>query len=246
MMSRRLLPLAFAALALPALAQPAPAYLAQAVADPHRPAQDVARDSVRKPAEMLAFAGVRPGMTVVDFLPGGGYFTRIFSSAVGPRGTVYAVYPPPKADAAPGKPAIEALAGDAAYANVRPLQQSAATLRLPAQADVFWTSLNYHDLHNVPGLDLAAFNRAVFAALKPGGAYVVADHVGLAGDPQVTSTLHRIDPAVVRREVEAAGFVFDGETTALRNPADAHVLKVFDPQIRGRTDQFVYRFRKPG
>jgi predicted methyltransferase len=227
----------------------APSNIAAAVADKGRPAADVARDAERKPQEMLVFAGVKPGMTVVDFLPGGGYFTRIFAKAVGPKGVVYAVYPPPRAAADPAKPAptpaAETIAADPAYANVKPVKTPLSTPSLPSGVDVFWTSQNYHDLHNVPGLDMVGFNRAVFAALKPGGIYVVLDHAATPGDPQVTQTLHRIDPAVVRKEVEAAGFKFDGESPVLRNPADDHTKKVFDPAIRGHTDQFVYRFRKP-
>jgi len=227
-----------------------PAYVTSAVADKGRPAEDVARDPVRKPAEMLDFAGVKPGMRVVDFLPGRGYFTRLFAKAVGPTGEVLAVYPPPRAPADPSKPApppaAEAIAADPGYGNVRPVSVEIAKLALPKDVDLFWTSQNYHDLHNIAGLDMTAFNRAVFASLKPGGEYVVLDHVGAAGDPQITQTLHRIDPAVVRKEVEAAGFRFEAESAVLRNPADDHKLKVFDPAIRGHTDQFVYRFRKPG
>jgi predicted methyltransferase len=226
----------------------APAYVAKALADPGRPQEDVKRDADRKPAEMLAFAGVKPGMTVVDLLPGGGYFTRIFAKAVGPRGRVFAVYPPPRAAADPAKPAptpaAETIAADPAYANVSPVKVGFADFAVPTKADVVWTSQNYHDLHNVPGLDMLAFNKAVYAALKPGGVFVVLDHVAAPGDPAVTSTLHRIDPAVVRKEVEAAGFTFVGEDAMRRNAADDHTLKVFDPALRGHTDQFIYKFRK--
>src|SRR5690606_27922322 len=117
----------------------------------------------------------------------------------------------------------------------------------PEKADVIWTSQNYHDLH-LPrmNVDVAAVNRAVFAALKPGGLFVVVDHAAAPGSAlETVGTLHRIDPAIVRREVEAAGFRFDGESQVLRNPSDDHAAKVFDPAIRGHTDQFVYRFRKP-
>jgi predicted methyltransferase len=236
-------------LAGPASAAPAQSVVA-AVADPHRPAEDVQRDADRKPAEVLAFAGIAPGMTVVELLPGRGYFTRLFSRAVGSEGTVYAVYPPPKppqeSSAPQPPPAVEAIAADPAYANVKPVKTPLGPLSLSVKADLVWTSQNYHDLHNVPGLDMAAFNRSVFETLKPGGTYLVLDHVGAPGDPEITHTLHRIDPAVVRREVEAAGFRLEAESAALRNPADDHSLRVFDPAIRGRTDQFVYRFRKPG
>lgn len=222
-----------------------PGYIAAAVADKGRPEADVARDDERKPAEMVEFAGIKPGMTVIELIPGGGYFTRIFAKAVGPTGVVYAVYSKPPAD--PAKPAppqaIETIA--AQYPNVKLVTTSAGGFTVPAPADVVWTSQNYHDLHNVPNLDMAAFNKRIFDDLKPGGVYVVEDHVANPGDPDVTHTLHRIDPAVVKREVEAVGFKFVGEDDALRNPADDHTKKVFDPAIRGHTDQFVYKFQKP-
>jgi predicted methyltransferase len=199
---------------------------------------------------MLAFAGVRPGTTMIELLPGQGYFTRLFSKAVGANGVVYAVYPPPKPAQDPSKPpptpAAQAIASDPAYGNVRPIQAPMTSPSLPSGVDVVWTSLNYHDLHNVAGLDMVAFDKAVYAALKPGGVFVVVDHAGLPGDPAITHTLHRIDPAVVRREVEAAGFRFEAESQAVRNPADDHKLPVFDPAIKGHTDQFALRFRKPG
>ena len=226
-----------------------PGDIAAAVADKDRPAADVQRDAERKPAEMLEFAGVRPGMTIVELIPGGGYFTRIFAKAVGPTGVVYAVFPPPMASNDPAKPtptpAIERIAAEPGYGNIKPLPVSPTGFTAPTPADLVWTSQNYHDLHNVPNLDMGAFNRNVFKALKPGGIYVVLDHVANPGDPAVTHTLHRIDPAVVKQEVEAAGFKFVGESDVLRNPNDDHTKAVFDPAIRGHTDQFVYKFQKP-
>jgi predicted methyltransferase len=120
-------------------------------------------------------------------------------------------------------------------------------MQLPEKAELVWTSQNYHDLHLARlNLDVAAVNRAVYEALKPGGLYVIVDHAAAAGTGlDVPDKLHRIDPAIVRREVEAAGFRFEGESTVLRNPADDHTLLVFDPAIRGHTDQFVFKFRKP-
>jgi predicted methyltransferase len=224
----------------------APAYVAAAVADPGRPAADVERDAERKPAEMLVFAQVRPGQVVAELLPGAGYFTRLFSKAVGPTGRVYALIT--QAQAKGDKPpAIAAVAAEPGYANVKVTPADFAALDLPQKADLVWTSLNYHDLGlERLHLDVAAVNRSVFQALKPGGLYVIVDHAAAPGTgPDVPGRLHRIDPAIVRRQVEAAGFRFDGESRVLRNPADDHTLLVTDPAIRGRTDQFVYRFRKP-
>jgi len=111
---------------------------------------------------------------------------------------------------------------------------------------VVWTSQNYHDLHNIPGADLVALNKLIYRSLRPGGVYVVLDHSAVAGSgATATDTLHRIDEAVVRKEVEAAGFKFDGESKILANPADPRTAAVFDPSIRGHTDQFILRFRKP-
>lgn len=221
--------------------------IAKALADPGRPAEDVARDADRKPAAMLAFAEVQPGEVVGDFLPGGGYFTRIFAKAVGSDGKVYAIISEAQAKAEK-PPAVNAIAADPAYGNVEVVAAQFQSLALPQKADMIWTSQNYHDLHLTRlNLDVAAVNKAVFDALKPGGLYVVLDHAAAPGAPvDVANTLHRIDPAIVRRELEAAGFVFVAEDDALRNPADDHAKGVFDASIRGHTDQFIYKFRKPG
>lgn len=212
-----------------------------------RPAADVARDAIRKPADMVAFAKVVPGAKVVDIIAGGGYFTRVFSNAVGPTGHVTAIVPPSAAELDPAAAkSITDLASDASYGNISVLP-GLNDVSLSGNIDVAWTAQNYHDLHNfLPPEGVMGFNKAVFAALKPGGLYVVLDHAAAAGSGvSATKTLHRIDPAAVKAEVTAAGFVFDGESTALANPADPHSVIVFDPAIRGKTDQFVYRFRKP-
>jgi predicted methyltransferase len=250
-MKSRLMLAAAAAVILSAGAAVAatPANIAAAVADKGRPAADTARDVNRKPAEMLEFAGVKPGMTVVDLIPGGGYFTRVFAKAVGPKGTVYAVGGPPRPVTDPAKPpptpAQDTIAADPNYANVKSVHVPFQALAIPTKADLVWTSQNYHDLHNVPNLDMIAFDKAVFEALKPGGEFIVLDHVANPGDPKVTSTLHRIDPATVKAEVTAAGFKFEGESTVLKNPADDHTKGIRDGFSQGQTDQFIYKFRKP-
>ena len=241
------LALVLAAGTVHAAAAPSPT-IAAAVADPTRPAADRDRDADRKPAEMLGFAGIKPGMVVVDMLPGGGYFTRLFSDAVGPTGKVIAYVPDENLARFPK--ALDRITAIAAEPNHKNVQVEHNPVMAPGPdnvADVIWTSQNYHDLHNMPGVDLVAFNKLVFRSLRPGGVYVVLDHSAPAGSgASATSTLHRIEPSVVRQEAEAAGFVFDGESNVLANPADPRTAGVFDPSIRGHTDQFVLRFRKPG
>jgi predicted methyltransferase len=228
--------------AAPAFAQPASS--PSALADPARPAADVAHDALRKPAEVLAFARIKPGDTVVELIPGGGYFTRILSKAVGPSGRVVAASPSIRDMDKPAK----AIAADPAYSNVTVVGFQAADVAAWPKADVMFTAQNYHDFHlTMAHLDVAAIDRLLFSAIKPGGYLIVEDHVAVTGAPVVETAdkLHRIDPAIARQELEAAGFVFDGESDILRNPADDHSKVVFDPAIRGKTDQFLYRFKKP-
>lgn len=214
-----------------------------AIADPARPAADRERDARSRPSEILAFARVAPGQRVADLWPGGGYYTRLLARAVGPQGRVYA-FVPNELPARYGD-AILPVANDTAGCPNVTLQRTPQAAFASENLDLVFTNQNYHDFHNVPG-DVTAFNRAVFAALRPGGLYVIVDHSGRDGTGFTeANTLHRAEQAAVRREVEAAGFVFDGESGVLRNPADPRTASVFDEAIRGRTDQFVMRFRKP-
>ena len=230
-------------------ADPPPAGpVAAAVANPAR-GKDADADARRHPADLAAFAGVKSGDTVVDLIPGSGYFTRIFSLIVGPKGHVYAVWPSEYAKEDGDNVAlIQALVKDPHFANVTMLTQPAAAFAIPVKADLVWTSQNYHDYPDkfMGPTDPKVLNAAVFAALKPGGAFVVIDHAAEPGSGvRDTETLHRIDPALVKTQVAAAGFKLDGESTVLRNAADTHKVKVFDPSVRGQTDQFAFRFRKP-
>jgi predicted methyltransferase len=248
-MARKHLAAAIAALSLgltgAALAAAIPANISTALADKSRPEADVKRDAARHPAEMLAWAGVKPGDKVADFIMGGGYFSRILAKAVGPNGHVWA-YQPAEFIKFRAAYADDQKAVASAYPNVTPITAPFSELKLPDNLDLVLTVQNYHDLHlkPFPADNAAKMNAEIFRALKPGGTFVVVDHVGPAG-PDTPDKLHRIDPAQVRKEVEAAGFKFAGETDLLKSSADPHTANVFDPAIRGKTDQFAYKFVKP-
>ena len=226
------------------------AAISAAVADPTRPAVDTERDANRKPAIVLAFSGVKSGDKVADYAAGVGYFTRLFANIVGPDGHVYASVPSPLFQY---PNIVKGISGIQNYAVGHPnvsvnFASPIDAARYPEKLDLFWISQNYHDLKDpfMGPVHMAAFNRAVYAALKPGGIYIVLDHVAALGSPDnVTDTLHRIEPSVVRREVEAAGFKFVGESKALANPDDPHTAGPFNASIQGKTDQFIVKFRKP-
>jgi predicted methyltransferase len=241
---------ALAARAAPACAA-VPDYIAGAIADPDRPPEQQARDAARKAGEVLAFAGVRPGQRVADFMPGGAYFTRLFSRAVGESGHVYAFLPEEQLkNCAPEETAgTRAIEHDSRYANVSVLSGPADRFRAPEALDLVWTSQNFHDLYDsfMRPASVPQVTRSIFDALKPGGVLLIVDHAAQAGSGvRDTETLHRIDPDAVIRAVEAAGFRLEARSNLLRNPADNHQLLVFDPTIRGRTDQMILKFRKPG
>ena len=223
-----------------------------AISDQTRPETDTWQDTLRRPAELAAFSKTKAGDAVVDVVPGGGYWTRIFSTIVGPKGKVYAYVPAELAGFKSDPIAVaKAITSEPGHGNVEQTSFPLAQQRPPSvnsTIDVVWTFENYHDFHDsfMKGADVGAFNLAVFNMLKPGGYYIVGDHAAAAGSKlKNTEDLHRIDPEEVKAEVEKAGFIFDGEIKVLANPDDDHTLKVFDPTIRGKTDRFVFRFRKP-
>jgi predicted methyltransferase len=200
--------------------------------------------------ELRQFARVQAGSTVMDVWPGSGDWTRLFSDIVGPEGRVYSFVP---AELAHFKSdpvgQMRALAKEPGRENVEVVSADLLAL-LPESSqflDVVWLHLFYHDLHTAllqtRGATPADFNRAVYERLKPGGFYVIVDHVAAAGaGANHSESLHRIDPAAVREEVEAAGFALDAESTVLDKKDDPHSAKVFDPSIKGKTDRFAYRF----
>jgi predicted methyltransferase len=238
------------AVANKAVADAASEAIAAAIAEPTRPPTDTVRDANRKPAETLTFAGVKPGDKIGDYAAGSGYFTRLFAGIAGPKGHVYASVP----SALLQYPNIvKGIAEIQSYAVGHPnvsvnFASALDAARYPEKLDLFWISQNYHDLKDpfMGPVDMAAFNRTVYEALKPGGIYIVLDHVAAFGSPDnVTDTLHRIEPSVVRREVENAGFKFVGESHVLANPNDPHTAGPFNASIQGKTDQFIFKFRKP-
>ena len=213
-------------------------------------AQDAPKDALTDPSmkgpEVIAFIGLKPGDKVADIVAG--RFVRAESQAVGPTGKVYAIETAEIGKAHPELHKLMDALTAAPNSNVVPSFDPVAT-PLPKGLDAVFIRQNYHDLYDkfMGPADVPAFNKAVYAALKPGGVYVILDH---AADPSMdftkqTEGVHRIDPARVKADVLAAGFKFDGESKILANPADDHTLMVFNPAIKGKTDQFLYRFRKP-
>jgi predicted methyltransferase len=223
-----------------------PAYITAAVANPARPAADTARDPLRKPIDMMVFAQVKPGDHVLELIPGGGYFERIFSGVVGPNGHVYEAIP--AIGGSDASPKSNGIAADPHFTNITELNLTApGDVAKNAPYDLIWTSQNYHDLHLTRlHIDIAALDAGLFKVLKPGGVFIIVDHAAeLNSGTRDTDKMHRIDENLVKTEMKAAGFVLEAESDVLRNPADTHTLLVFDPAIRGHTDQFVLRFRKP-
>jgi predicted methyltransferase len=235
-----------------AIAAPAvTAKMREAVADSDRPAADTARDANRKPAEMLAFAGITPGKVVVDMLPGGGYFTRIFAKAVEPGGRVYAYFGTQydaRLKTQGNDPDNQFADLKHSYHNLGVIHGPLPQFVTPEAVDVVWTSQNYHDMHNKAyAMDVNDVNKAVYKSLKPGGYYVIIDHKAAeaAGD-DVTESLHRIKESTTKKEVEAAGFKLVAEGRDLNAPGDDGTKRVFDADVRGKTNQFMLKFQKPG
>ncbi len=228
---------------------PAPISTATAMADPRRPAEDVALDEQRQGAAVLDISGIQPGWKVADIMQGAGYFTRLFVAKVGATGKVYAWSPDAFMKAKPALYDDSLNILQRAYpTQIMTLRSSFDDLAFPEKLDLIFTSQNYHDLHmnKFPTGLAEEMNTKVFDALKPGGIYLVVDHVANPDTADAPNVVHRIDPAVLRSEIEAAGFKFDGESPALREPADDHTLMVMNPAIRGKTDQIIYKFKKPG
>ncbi|MEO6151968.1 MAG: methyltransferase [Croceibacterium sp.] len=213
-----------------------------AIANPLRPAADRARDVARKPMETVVFAGVRPGDTVAELAPGGGWYTRILAGTVGPTGRIYALVSPQQAARPGGLDAINALA--AQYGNITVVPTDYTAIAIPTPADVVWTTENWHDFHNGPTANPTGIAKAAYAALKPGGLLFIEDHSAPGTGTSATQTLHRIDAAAVIAEATAAGFKLDAQSSHMANTADDHTAAVRDAGVQGHTDKFALRFKK--
>jgi predicted methyltransferase len=217
----------------------------------NRPPEAMSLDMGRKPVEVLVASGIAAGATVIDLMPGAGYYAELLARGVGPKGKVYAIEPPAFLDNPKALAAWDALV--ARQPNVTLVKSMPADMVFPARLDAAFFHLTYHDLYwssekfKFPKMDPAAFTARLFKAMKKGGTVIVIDHIGIAGmDPRLQADkTHRIDPALVRADFEKAGFKFAGDVALLRTAGDNPETLVFDPLVRGKTDRFYYRFIKP-
>ncbi|HEV8407061.1 MAG TPA: methyltransferase [Sphingomicrobium sp.] len=232
-------------------APPKPAMIAAAVSSPDRNGDNVKLDSGRKPAEVLQFLGLKPGMQVLDLFGGNAYWAEIMAPVVGPKGHD-TVWMPTQFYSDKTKQSFGVFA--AKHPNVSIISSPFEAPQLPKNyADFVILNDNYHDTYwqsdkfGIPKMDPSAFLKAVYASMKPGAVIGVIDHAANPNnDTRATvDKFHRIDPNVVKADFKRAGFVLVKSGDMLRNPADDHTLLVFDPKVRGKTDRFVLEFRKP-
>ena len=236
---------------MPAAAQPAPVVTPAVLASPDRTADNVKLDESRKPAELLQFLGLKPGMQVLDLFGANKYWAEIVAPSVGPKGHV-TVWQASQFLNDERKAAFDAFA--AKQKNVSLISSPFEAPNFPKRAfDFALINLDYHDVYwqsaerKIPRMDPDAWLKTLYAAMKPGGIVGVVDHVAAPNTDTraVVDRLHRIDPEVVKADFKRAGFELVDSSDLLRNPADYHSLLVFDPKIRGKTDRFVFKFRKP-
>ncbi len=228
-----------------------PAAVDAALKNPRRLSADRVQDDRRQAAAVLEYFGIEPGMVVLDLYSGGGYYAELLSYIVGPTGRVVAHNSTPYLTFAETELAERYREGR--LPNVEQLIAENNELELPTQRfDAVLMIKAYHDVYFVDEkigwsrIDRAEFLAEVFDAMKPGAVLGIVDHVAAPGSPPETGgTLHRIDPELIKRDMRAAGFVFDGQSDMLRNPKDDYARTVFDESVRDRTDKVVMRFRKP-
>ena len=231
-------------------AEPAPDYAA-VVSSAERMPTDVERDAARQPAEVLAFSKIMTGDTVFEMEAGGGYYTELIARTVGPTGKV--IMQGPQEFLQFYKEDMDARLANSRLANVTPSQTPFDTLEAAdGTVDVVTWFQGPHEMYckeacgNAALGDTAKAYAEAYRILEPGGYFVINDHAATAGAPETTGNdLHRIDPAIVKAAAENAGFVLEEESALLANAADDHTKGVFDPSVRGKTDQFLLRYRKP-
>jgi predicted methyltransferase len=234
-----------------AAADPEPSIYAAAVASTTRPADDRDSDATRKPDAVLEFFGIEPGDVVLEMWAGRGYYTEILAHVVGDNGKVIAHQNTPTinfaGDAHPQRhadnrlPNADILIAENNELSIEPGTLDAATIILNYH-DLFWTSEQY----GWDAIDVPTFLAELYNGIKPGGVLGIVDHRAIPGAPAETgNSLHRIDPAIVIADLQDAGFVLEAESDILVNPDDDPTKNVFDPSVRGKTDRFVLRFRKP-
>lgn len=224
--------------------------IAEAVASPDRSADNVKLDESRKPAEVLTYLGLRPGMRVADPFGGNFYWAEITGRVVGPTGHV-TIWQPNQFYTQKTYDTYQAV--QAKQPNVWLRKSPMESPDIPAgKYDFMLINMDYHDVYwenakrGIPRMDPDAWLKTIYAAMKPGGTVGIIDHVANPGDTRATvEKLHRIDPETVKADFKRAGFQLVGTSDMLRNPADDHSLLVFDPAIRGKTDRFILKFRKP-
>ena len=242
------LALPLAALSAAADTAATPDYVTDSMQSPLR-AADAVNDAHRQMAAIMTFTQVKPGQKVVELIPDGGYWTKVFSGVVGPQGHVYTIWPNGYQQyVKENYAAWQKYVTIPPYTNVSLIRGGDGNLEVPEPADLVFTNQNYHDYHDkfMGPVDMKAFDKKVFDALKPGGYFVVIDNVAPAGSGFAdTDTTHRIDPEAVKKEVESAGFVFDASSDVLKNPDDTHKLVSYTPPMAGHNDQFIFRFKKP-
>jgi predicted methyltransferase len=240
------------AVGVPAAVFAEPANVAAAVADVGaRSEANVKLDENRKPAELLGFLGLEQGMAVTDMFGGNRYWAEIIAPAIKPGGTLV-VWQPTQFLNEKRKAEFDAFS--AKQGNVALLVTPFAAPRIGTGLyDFMLMNLDYHDVYwqsderKIPRMEPDAWVKNLYDAMKPGAVVGIIDHIASPGGDTraVVEKLHRIDPAVVKADFERAGFVLEAESNLLRNPADDHSLNVFDEKIRGRTDRFIFKFRKP-
>ncbi len=224
-----------------------PAYITAAIDSPARPAADRESDPARKPAQVMAFFGVKPGMQVADLWAGGGSTTELLARIVGPTGKVYSQNAPFPEKFKKAEMAWKGRLSEPGMGNVVEVTKAFDAPDLlpvaPGTLDAVFINLNYHDLFDV-GADPDKFNAAVLAALKPGGVYGIVDNSAQAGSgTRDTNTLHRIDEAFVVKQVEHDGFKLVATSDVLRNPNDPRTQPFW--KIKHTQDRFILKFVKP-